>query len=69
MTASKTIRELGGEIWSELNERVSEEDARFDVKNRIVDIVMGVLARHEGATIRGDEDLPVEALPQAERPR
>lgn len=60
---TRTIRELGGEIWSELNARVGETEANFEVKNRIVDIAMGVLARYAGSVIENDEGLPVEPLP------
>lgn len=60
---TRTIRELGGEIWAEMNNRVSESEANFEVKNRIVDIAMGVLARYAGAVLENDEGLPVEPLP------
>lgn len=57
-----TIRELGGEIWSELRNQVSEDDVDWRTKNLVVDIVMGVLARHDGKRIVNDEDIPVKAL-------
>jgi len=63
---SRTIRELGGEIWSEVSSIVSEEEANWQVKNKIVEITMGVLARYEGAVIENDADLPVEPLPKKE---
>ena len=56
------IRELGGEIWAELTYRIGEERANWEVKDQIVDVVMGVLARHTGKTIKNDRDLPVERL-------
>ena len=62
MIKKRTVRELGGEFWSELNDRVEESDANFEVKNQIVDILMGVLARHEGAIIENDEGLRVIPL-------
>lgn len=61
---SRTIRELGGEIWSEISAAVPEEQANFEVKNRIVEIAMAVLARYSGAVIENDADLPVEPLPR-----
>jgi hypothetical protein len=60
---SRTIRELGGEIWSELRSEISEEEANWEVKNRMVEIMMAVRARHAGAIIENDADLPVEPLP------
>ena len=62
----RTIRELGGEIWAEMRGRVSESEANFEVKSRIVDIAMGVLARYEGAILTNDEGLPVAPLPVVE---
>jgi len=58
----RTVRELGGEIWSELLKAIPEEKLDWRVKNEIVDVVMGVLARHVGDTIGNDDDLPVEPL-------
>jgi hypothetical protein len=57
---TRTVRELGGEIWSELRgiEGVDWEDL-----NQAVDVIMGVLARHAGTTIMNDSDLPVAPLP------
>jgi hypothetical protein len=61
---SRTIRELGGEIWSEVSSAIPEEEADWKVKNKIVEIMMAVLARYEGAVIENDADLPVEPLPR-----
>jgi hypothetical protein len=58
----RTIRELGGEIWAELGP-IPEIDLRWDVRDTIVDIVMGVLARHAGAVLENDQDIPVEPWP------
>lgn len=71
MTTSKrrTIRELGGEVWSELRTEISEEEASWHVKNRIVEIMMAVLARHSGTIIENDADLPVAPLPERDRHR
>jgi hypothetical protein len=57
-----TVRELGGEIWAELSS-LPDAELPWQTKNRVVDLVMGVIARHVGAAIRNDEDLPVEPLP------
>jgi hypothetical protein len=59
---SRTIRELGGEIWAELS-HIPEEDIRWQVKSAVIDLVMAVLARHSGMVLENDEDLPVEPLP------
>jgi hypothetical protein len=55
----RTVRELGGEIWSELLKAVPEEKLDWQTKNEIVDVVMRVLARHVGEVISNDDDLPV----------
>ncbi len=60
----KTIRELGGDVWAELH-RIPEPELDWKTRERIVDIVMGVLARHTDLEVRNDEDLPVSPL---ERP-
>lgn len=57
----RTVRELGGEIWSELME-YGEDELQYDVRNRVVDTVMGVIARHEGKIIAPDEGLRVIPL-------
>lgn len=65
----KTVRELGGEIWSEIILLQNTEDTSnkiasidFQATNELCDLVMGVLARHVGTTITNDEDLPVTPL-------
>ena len=57
-----TVRELGGEIWSEISKRIAEENINWKWKSKVVDIVMGVLARHEGEVLANDRDLPVAPL-------
>ena len=66
---TRTIRELGGEIWAEIQICVRDPQhplAQMDWRHLapITDIVMGVLARHNGTAIVNDEDLPVAPLPQ-----
>lgn len=61
-TQRRTVRELGGEVFAELRDRFPEEKVRWQVQSEIVDMVMGVLARHVGARIEKDKDLPVEPL-------
>jgi hypothetical protein len=63
---TRTIRELGGEFWSELSAAITEDETNWKVKNRIVDLMMAVLARYEGAVIENDADLPVQPLPRNE---
>lgn len=58
----RTVRELGGEVWTELEYLIPEARLAWQVKGEVVDIVMGVLARHVGAEIENDPDLPVEPL-------
>jgi hypothetical protein len=64
-----TIRELGGEIWAELFALRRVHKGKFnelnvEISNSLIDLVMGVLARHEGEYIRNDADLPVIPLPR-----
>jgi len=57
----RTVRELAGEIWAEMRQ---VEGLDWQVRNRITDVIMGVLARYDGATIVNDRDLPVKPLPR-----
>ncbi|CAG0931226.1 hypothetical protein PLCT1_01668 [Planctomycetaceae bacterium] len=62
------IRLLAGEIWAEVNMRaLSGVDPPLpnDVTllHTVLDVAMGVLARHVGETIRNDDGLPVPPLP------
>jgi hypothetical protein len=57
-----TVRELGGEIWAELSS-FSDEELHWETKSKIVHVVMGVIARHAGAVVKNDPDLPVAPLP------
>ena len=65
---SRTVRELGGEIWAELNSpsRANETEDQnplgfltLEMEIMLLDLIMQVLARHEGETIVNDQDLPV----------
>ena len=67
---TRTIRELGGEIWAECQARIptgtppiNSSLEAFELLNYFIDISMGVLARHSGALITNDPDLPVDPLP------
>jgi hypothetical protein len=60
---SRTIRQLGGEIWIELQAVVPEPEADWRTWDTIIEVVMAVLARHAGTTIENDHDLPVTPLP------
>ena len=63
--SEKTIRELGGEVWAEAKSQLTAtgapETSHQDL-SRFIDVLMGVLARHEGVRIVNDEDLPVQPL-------
>ena len=68
--ATKTIRELGGEIWAELSAERQCPDSKlssldWQQANDISDFVMSVLARHAGVTLIQDEGLEVVARPIA----
>lgn len=62
----RTIRELGGEIWSELEQRIGSlgGTGKVDWKaiETVTEIVMGVLARYADHRIVNDRDFPVEPL-------
>jgi hypothetical protein len=65
----KTVRELCGEIWAEITMIQNSEDTNnpivntdFNATNEIIELAMGVLARHIGTVIINDEDFPVEPL-------
>jgi hypothetical protein len=65
----RTIREVGGEIAAEITIRLRDPQhplAQMDGRHKetIIDVVMGVLARHAGAKIVNDEGLPVAPLPK-----
>ena len=64
---TRTVRELGGEIWAEISSRLLEKDETFQgldrVLNPTIDLIMGVLARYEGIVISNDTDIPVTPLP------
>lgn len=67
---SRTIRQLGGEIWIELQAAIPEPETDWRTRNRIIEVIMAVLARHSGAMIENDPDLPVDPLPvKSSRPR
>ena len=62
----KTVRELSGEIWAEINKAhwVRGDEVDLAMFNGFVDVSLGVLARHIGCIIQNDTDLPVEPLPK-----
>jgi hypothetical protein len=59
---SRTVRELGGAIWAELSTRIPNDELDWRMTERMMDIVLGVLARHLGKVIADDSDLPVRPL-------
>ena len=56
--SEKTVRELSGEIWAEVNKAYWKrgDEVDVDLLNEFVDISLGVLARHVGSTIQNDSD-------------
>jgi hypothetical protein len=66
----KTVRELAGEIWAELQIRCTactygESPLRAldsEALSAVTDIVLGVLARHSDTVIINDRDFPVAPL-------
>jgi len=67
---SRTVRELAGEIWAEINYyyRKQPDLSSLDlaVLNTFLDVAMGTLARHSGEVITNDVDLPVEPRPEGD---
>jgi hypothetical protein len=57
----RSVRELAGEIWVEMG-KIDGLD--WKLRNVVTDLIMGVLARYNGATIVNDKDLPVRPLPK-----
>ncbi|MEL7060882.1 MAG: hypothetical protein AAGN46_12740 [Acidobacteriota bacterium] len=64
--SKRTVRELGGEFYSEIFHRIPENAVNWKEKELLVDIFMGVMARHAGKVIENDKDLPVEPLDSIE---
>jgi hypothetical protein len=62
----RTVRELAGEIWAE-TKYLEGYDLNWKMIESVLDVVMGVLARHEGKLIVNDADLPVTPLPMKYR--
>lgn len=69
----KTVRELSGEIWAEMNHDIRMKEAagdplyagmKMEAFHRLIDIAMGVLARYDNAIIRNDHDIPVAPWPK-----
>ena len=71
--STKTIRELGGEIWAELNSARESPASTLGALNwkqtiAISEFVMSVLARHVGVRLIQDEGLEVSPLPTEPSP-
>lgn len=65
----RTIRELAGEVWAELDHElfqdafeVQDTEKGLSLLNQTIDVMMGVLARYENYQIVNDKDLPVKRL-------
>jgi hypothetical protein len=61
-SGEKTIREIGGEIWSE-SQKIEGASEQWELLEKFVEVTMAVLARYEGGRILNDRDLPVAPLP------
>lgn len=59
------MRELGGEVWAEIENVFSDDEIDWQRRTAIVDLVMGVLARHVDSVLVNDADLPVAPLPSS----
>lgn len=57
------VRILCGEIWAEFEYRLEESSVDWRARSEVLDIVMGVLARHDGVLLVNDSELPVSPLP------
>lgn len=68
MTQRKTIREITGEVWAEINHAHWQKGFEFDMDNQkfFLKITQGVLARYEKLEITNDEDFPIQPLPVVE---
>ena len=65
----KTVRELGGEIWAELDAERRKEGSAFSqldhsTNDQLADFVMSILARHINTTIINDAGLEVAPRPK-----
>lgn len=61
-----SVRTLGGEVWAELTTRMVRKEGfhtlSVETMNEIIDLLVGVLARHMGKTIQDDLEFPVQPL-------
>jgi hypothetical protein len=65
-SSTRTVRELGGEIWAELRTAELAQQIDWQVRGAFVELVMGLLARHAGKRLENDSDLPVTPLPRSQ---
>ncbi len=72
MVQQRTVRELSGEIWAEINHMILdgvkpftafEDDEKTKLLGACIELISGVLARYDGFSIVNDKDFPVEPLP------
>lgn len=57
-----------GEAFRAKLDATSEIRLRPEVKRAVLDVIMGVLARHAGTKLLNDSDLPVTPLPRKNFP-
>lgn len=62
--ADINIRLLAGEVWSEMQRHALSGTINIDSRSsgRVIDVLMLVLARHEGRTLKNDPGLPVSKV-------
>lgn len=68
-TKTRSVRELGGEIWAELDAERRKDGsvfARLDhsTNDHLADFIMSILARHIDTTIVNDTGLEVTPRPE-----
>ena len=48
---TRSVRELGGEVWAAMEQRLSEGELDWQTTNRVVDIVMGGAGASRGSRV------------------
>lgn len=64
MPNTKSIREITGEIWAEINMAHLQQEIPIDLESQrfFLEIAEGVLARYNSLLVFNDEDFPVSPL-------
>ena len=63
---SISVRSLGGEIWWEwmLDIRQSGREVHIDEITLVMDLIVGVTARHFGCVLEDDPEVPAAPWPE-----